>query len=135
MPLSALTKSARRRRIRKEKHKAAAASFKIYYSDENVKNQNEDIKESGSVCDESAIKNDDESYNVVPVLKPVPAPAPVIQIPSTDTQLIIDKMASYVAKNGHDFENVVRAKGLYLRLLILNNVYIVCIFIEDNLYL
>ena len=41
LPLSALTKSARRRRIRKEKHKAAAASFKIYYAEE-IKNPDED---------------------------------------------------------------------------------------------
>jgi hypothetical protein len=31
--------------------------------------------------------------------------------PSPDMQLIIDKMASYVAKNGRDFEAIVRSKG------------------------
>jgi hypothetical protein len=31
--------------------------------------------------------------------------------PSSDMQLIIDKMASYVAKNGRDFEAIVRSKG------------------------
>jgi hypothetical protein len=32
-------------------------------------------------------------------------------IPPPDMQLIIDKMASYVAKNGRDFEAIVRSKG------------------------
>jgi hypothetical protein len=31
--------------------------------------------------------------------------------PPPDMQLIIDKMASYVAKNGRDFEAIVRSKG------------------------
>jgi hypothetical protein len=32
--------------------------------------------------------------------------------PPPDMQLIIDKMASYVAKNGRDFEAIVRSKGI-----------------------
>jgi hypothetical protein len=32
-------------------------------------------------------------------------------VPPPDMQLIIDKMASYVAKNGRDFEAIVRSKG------------------------
>ncbi|KDR07998.1 hypothetical protein L798_02448, partial [Zootermopsis nevadensis] len=32
-------------------------------------------------------------------------------LPPSDMQLIIDKMASYVAKNGRDFEAIVRSKG------------------------
>ncbi|KAJ9589623.1 hypothetical protein L9F63_017208, partial [Diploptera punctata] len=32
-------------------------------------------------------------------------------LPPRDVQLIIDKMASYVAKNGRDFESIVRSKG------------------------
>lgn len=35
----------------------------------------------------------------------------VIPIPPADVQVIVDKMASYVAKNGIDFENIVKAKG------------------------
>lgn len=33
------------------------------------------------------------------------------KIPPDETKLIIDKMASYVAKNGRDFEAIVRSKG------------------------
>lgn len=33
-----------------------------------------------------------------------------IVVPPEETQQIIDKMASYVAKNGKDFENIVKAK-------------------------
>lgn len=32
-------------------------------------------------------------------------------LPPPDMQLIIDKMASYVAKNGRDFEAIVKSKG------------------------
>ena len=46
------------------------------------------------------------------MLKPIPAPAPVVKLPPLDIQLIIDKMASYVAKNGRDFEKVVQSKGI-----------------------
>nr|CAD7410507.1 unnamed protein product [Timema cristinae] len=34
-----------------------------------------------------------------------------IPIPPSDLQLIIDKMASYVSKNGRDFETIVKSKG------------------------
>lgn len=34
-----------------------------------------------------------------------------IVIPPQETQVIVDKMASYVAKNGIDFENIVKSKG------------------------
>ncbi|XP_065201078.1 protein suppressor of white apricot [Planococcus citri] len=113
LPLSALTKSARRRRIRKEKHKAAAASFKIYYAEE-VKNPDE--ADESDEEDLSEEKNEDtleDKQDELPVgaLKPVPAPAPVVELPPLDMQLIIDKMASYVAKNGRDFESVVQNKG------------------------
>ncbi|CAG2059523.1 unnamed protein product [Timema podura] len=36
---------------------------------------------------------------------------PQITIPPSDLQLIIDKMASYVSKNGRDFETIVKSKG------------------------
>nr|CAD7258464.1 unnamed protein product [Timema shepardi] len=36
---------------------------------------------------------------------------PPITIPPSDLQLIIDKMASYVSKNGRDFETIVKSKG------------------------
>lgn len=35
----------------------------------------------------------------------------VIRAPPMETRLVIDKMASYVAKNGADFEAIVRSKG------------------------
>lgn len=35
----------------------------------------------------------------------------VIRQPPTETRLVIDKMASYVAKNGADFEAIVKSKG------------------------
>ena len=35
----------------------------------------------------------------------------VFTLPPPDMQLIIDKMASYVAKNGRDFEAIVKSKG------------------------
>lgn len=57
------------------------------------------------------INTENNDIMSVCVLKPVPAPALVVQLPPTDMQLIIDKMASYVAKNGRDFENVVKNKG------------------------
>lgn len=36
---------------------------------------------------------------------------PSFIVPPTDVQIIIDKMASYVAKNGRDFEAIVKNKG------------------------
>lgn len=33
------------------------------------------------------------------------------EVPPSDIQLIVDKMASYVARNGADFESIVRSKG------------------------
>jgi len=35
----------------------------------------------------------------------------IFTLPPPDMQLIIDKMASYVAKNGRDFEAIVKSKG------------------------
>ncbi|KAF0312347.1 Protein suppressor of white apricot [Amphibalanus amphitrite] len=40
-----------------------------------------------------------------------PAPAPAPALPPADVKLIIDKMASYVAKNGRDFEGIVMGRG------------------------
>lgn len=40
-----------------------------------------------------------------------PTPHEILLMPPRDVQLIIDKMASYVAKNGRDFEAIVRSKG------------------------
>merc|ERR550519_2708210 len=51
-----------------------------------------------------------------PALPPGPPPSPVtvppgpIIIPPPDVQPVIDKMASYVAKNGRSFEDVVRSR-------------------------
>merc|ERR1719264_522086 len=51
-----------------------------------------------------------------PALPPGPPPSPVtvppgpIIIPPPDVQPVIDKMASYVAKNGSSFEDVVRSR-------------------------
>lgn len=40
------------------------------------------------------------------------SPSPeMFGVPPSDVQLIIDKMASYVAKNGRDFEAIVKSKG------------------------
>jgi hypothetical protein len=48
-------------------------------------------------------------------------------VPPPDMQLIIDKMASYVAKNGRDFEAIVRSKGkgkacIFLHRQVCNNI-------------
>lgn len=40
-----------------------------------------------------------------------PLSRPSFIVPPADVQIIIDKMASYVAKNGRDFETIVRNKG------------------------
>lgn len=40
-----------------------------------------------------------------------PKPVQEIVTPSPEMVLIIDKMASYVAKNGRDFEAIVKSKG------------------------
>lgn len=117
LPLSALTKSARRRRIRKEKSKAAAASFRLYYADEPASVEENDSHQNNCVSEaptyEPAPIKPESIEETVPVSKCIPAPAPTVQIPPTDIQLIIDKMASYVAKNGRDFEDVVKAKGKF----------------------
>lgn len=42
---------------------------------------------------------------------PKPLTRPSFIVPPADVQIIIDKMASYVAKNGRDFEAIVKAKG------------------------
>lgn len=34
-----------------------------------------------------------------------------VKVPPGEMQVVIDKMASYVSKNGADFENIVRSKG------------------------
>ena len=41
----------------------------------------------------------------------VTAAAPSVTLPPSDVKLIIDKMASYVAKNGRDFEGIVMGRG------------------------
>lgn len=40
-----------------------------------------------------------------------PLSRPSFIVPPADVQIIIDKMASYVAKNGRDFEAIVKSKG------------------------
>ncbi|XP_012062946.1 PREDICTED: splicing factor, suppressor of white-apricot homolog [Atta cephalotes] len=45
----------------------------------------------------------------IPVQKPLSRPSFIV--PPADVQIIIDKMASYVAKNGRDFEMIVKNKG------------------------
>ena len=42
---------------------------------------------------------------------PKPLSRPSFIVPPADVQIIIDKMASYVAKNGRDFESIVKSKG------------------------
>ncbi|XP_024944748.1 splicing factor, suppressor of white-apricot homolog isoform X2 [Cephus cinctus] len=42
---------------------------------------------------------------------PKPLSRPSFIVPPADVQIIIDKMASYVAKNGRDFEAIVKNKG------------------------
>lgn len=42
---------------------------------------------------------------------PKPLSRPSFIVPPADIQIIIDKMASYVAKNGRDFESIVKNKG------------------------
>ncbi|XP_074097235.1 suppressor of white-apricot isoform X1 [Cotesia typhae] len=42
---------------------------------------------------------------------PKPLSRPSFIVPPADVQIIIDKMASYVAKNGRDFEAIVKVKG------------------------
>ncbi|XP_011498257.1 PREDICTED: splicing factor, suppressor of white-apricot homolog [Ceratosolen solmsi marchali] len=42
---------------------------------------------------------------------PKPLSRPSFIVPPADVQIIIDKMASYVAKNGRDFETIVKNKG------------------------
>ncbi|XP_012266372.2 splicing factor, suppressor of white-apricot homolog isoform X2 [Athalia rosae] len=42
---------------------------------------------------------------------PKPLSRPSFIVPPADIQIIIDKMASYVAKNGRDFEAIVKSKG------------------------
>lgn len=45
----------------------------------------------------------------IPTQKPLSRPSFIV--PPADIQIIIDKMASYVAKNGRDFETIVKNKG------------------------
>jgi len=45
----------------------------------------------------------------IPAQKPLSRPSFIV--PPADVQIIIDKMASYVAKNGRDFEMIVKNKG------------------------
>ncbi|XP_014467681.1 PREDICTED: splicing factor, suppressor of white-apricot homolog isoform X2 [Dinoponera quadriceps] len=45
----------------------------------------------------------------IPSQKPLSRPSFIV--PPADMQIIIDKMASYVAKNGRDFETIVKNKG------------------------
>lgn len=132
LPLSALSKSARRRRIRKEKQRVAAESYKIYYVEEQQPVDVDDDKSSKQEVDKEDDENPEESYDsdvaiegggstcsslpdklssTSTITNQVPAPAAVVYVPPSDIQLIIDKMASYVAKNGRDFENIVRGKG------------------------
>lgn len=72
----------------------------------------------------SAIQTSNEAMTVqasgsetVPSLVPYgsssqkPLSRPSFIVPPADVQIIIDKMASYVAKNGRDFESIVKNKG------------------------
>jgi len=45
-----------------------------------------------------------------PAMMQVVATTPIVP-PPPDIQPIIDKLANYVAKNGHDFENTIKAKN------------------------
>lgn len=38
---------------------------------------------------------------------------PPILVPDPELQTVVDKIAAYVAKNGPDFESVVRSKGIF----------------------
>lgn len=50
-------------------------------------------------------------YQVPPTQQPVTQQRPQKQLPSTQDQLIIEKMASYVIKNGANFEELAKRKG------------------------
>lgn len=58
--------------------------------------------------DEDAEVENINGHQVSPLDAPVP---PSILCPPADMQVIIDKTAAYVLKNGTDFENVLRAKN------------------------
>lgn len=52
-----------------------------------------------------------EPPSLVPYGPSKPLTRPSFIVPPADVQIIIDKMASYVAKNGRDFETIVKNKG------------------------
>lgn len=58
--------------------------------------------------EDAEVNNINNGHQVSPLEAPVPSS---IQCPPADMQVIIDKTAAYVLKNGKDFENVLRAKN------------------------
>ncbi|CAB3369997.1 Hypothetical predicted protein [Cloeon dipterum] len=65
--------------------------------------------ELGTRQPEEDVKKNQAPVTPVPPKEEPPAPAPLV--PDSELQVVVDKIASYVAKNGPEFEAVVRGKG------------------------
>ncbi|XP_046469261.1 splicing factor, suppressor of white-apricot homolog isoform X1 [Neodiprion pinetum] len=83
----------------------------IYGSNGQVEPPLENISQSSACSPPQQAK--DVQVSLVPYGQTPPKPLgrPSFIVPPADVQIIIDKMASYVAKNGRDFEAIVKGKG------------------------
>lgn len=86
-----------------------------YNSDSEDENDNEDsngceMDMKPSLNNEHPNKNSQMNSSTIPISDENSIP-PGIQLPPLELRIIIDKTASYVLKNGKDFEEILRAKN------------------------
>ena len=71
----------------------------------------------GSSCDEDDSKFWSPQAKLI-TSTPANADYSNIKWPPPDVQMVIDKMASYIIKNGPDFESIVRSRGKKIKILL-----------------
>lgn len=88
----------------------------IYGSNGQLQSPPQQVAVSTVVSNDSLIAQPQSKEYLAPLVPygptpPKPLSRPSFIVPPADIQIIIDKMASYVAKNGRDFEAIVKNKG------------------------
>ncbi|XP_075232655.1 uncharacterized protein LOC142331003 [Lycorma delicatula] len=97
-PLPVITRSGRRKR---RKRQQGAFAYNDSFNDESVDGAQFETAQETELPHEVSSEQGPEVDSTLQLAD---------DIPPADLQLIIDKMASYVAKNGRDFEEIVRSK-------------------------
>lgn len=76
----------------------------------NSDSEDEEDNENSNGCEPNANKDSQKSVPAIPLSDESSIP-PGVGIPPAELRVIIDKTASYVLKNGKDFEDILRAKN------------------------